>query len=255
MKLAAMQPYFFPYIGYFQCIHAVDKYLIYDRLNYIYQGWVDRNRLVDKSGQIFYIRPALKNASVSSLIAEIDLQPKQFWRNKLLKTLQLSYAKAPFYEETLALVTSILGYETESLADFNFFAIKAICEFLEIRTEVSNDCDKFNDLEQSLSGMKEMMVKNGEETVELKITRAVQLCKIEGADMFVNAIGGVELYPSSFFKEQNVELKFIRTFPIRYQQFNNDFVPGLSIIDVLMHNGKAGTQQLLTQYELIDGRK
>ncbi len=255
MKLAAMQPYFFPYIGYFQCIHAVDKYLIYDRLNYIYQGWVDRNRLVDKSGQIFYIRPSLKDASVSKLIGEIELQPKQFWRKKLIKTLQFSYAGAPFYEETLALVSNILSYETESLSEFNFLGIKSICEFLEIDTELSNDTQKFDELEKELSGLKEALLMNGEETVELKITRAVELCRIEGADTFINAIGGVDLYPSSFFKEQDVELKFIRTSPIRYTQFTADFVPGLSIIDVLMHNGKEGTKQLLTQYELIDGRK
>lgn len=250
MKLAIMQPYFFPYIGYFQCINAVDKYMVYDKLNYIYQGWVDRNRLVDKSGTIFYIRPQLKDASVSKLISEIRLQPKQFWRQKLIKTLKFSYAGASCFDETLALVSEILSYETESLSDFNFNAIKSICTFLEIGTELTNETQTYEALERELRVKSSELPPDAEEMPEIKVIRALKMCEMEGADVFINASGGAALYDKSVFKDQGIDLKFIHTNPIRYAQFGEEFFPGLSIIDVLMHNGKEGTKTLLTEYEL-----
>jgi hypothetical protein len=250
MKLAVMQPYFFPYIGYFQCIKAVDKYIVYDRLNYIYQGWVDRNRLVDKSGQIFYIRPQLKDASVSKLISEIQLQPRQFWRQKMIKTLKFSYAGAPYFDETLALISDILSYETESLSDFNFNAIKSICRFLDIETELTNEMQKYEALERELRNKDEALLEEAEEKPEVKVIRALKLCEMENANVFINAAGGAALYSKPVFKEQGIDLNFIRTNPIQYPQFTQEFFPGLSIIDVLMHNGKEGTKKLLTEYEL-----
>lgn len=250
MKLAVMQPYFFPYIGYFQCIKAVDKYIVYDRLNYIYQGWVDRNRLVDKSGQIFYIRPQLKDASVSKLISEIELQPKQFWRQKMIKTLKFSYAGALHFEETLTLISETLSYETDSLSDFNFNSVKRICSFLDIDTVLSNNMQPYEALERELRNSEEQLNPEEEEKPEIKVIRALKLCDMENASVFINATGGAALYSKPVFKEHGIELKFIRTNPIQYPQFKKEFFPGLSIIDVLMHNGKEGTKRLLTEYEL-----
>jgi hypothetical protein len=251
MKLAVMQPYFFPYIGYFQCISAVDKYIVYDKLNYIYQGWVDRNRLVDKSGKIFYIRPQLKDASTSRLISEIQLQPKQFWREKLLKTLKFSYAGAVYFEEALVPITQALAYETEFLSDFNFHSIKCICRFLDIDTELTNMTQGYEMLELELKDTANQRSLETISDLEIKVIRALRICETEKADVFINAIGGKELYDKSIFKKHNIELKFIRANEITYSQFAPNFFSGLSIIDVLMHNGKEGTKKLLTEYELI----
>ncbi len=251
MKLAVMQPYFFPYIGYFQAINAVDKYIVYDDLNYIYQGWVDRNRLVDKSGTVFYIRPQLINASVSSLISEIELHPKQFWRKKLLKTLSFTYAGADSFKETFNLIQEILLFETNSLSNFNFHAIKKIADYLEIKTQLVQEKTKYKNLEEELRTKRPSSNSEEHEQLETKLVRALEICTTEKATVFINAFGGQLLYKKEDFKKNGIDLFFIETKPYNYKQFTNTFYPHLSIIDVLMHNGKEKTQHLLNNYTLI----
>lgn len=255
MTIAIMQPYFFPYIGYFQAIKAVDKYIIYDDLNYIYQGWVDRNRLVDKRGQIFYIRPQLEGASVSKLISEIKFQQKQFWKNKLIKTLELSYAGAKHFEETMILIKEILEYDTMYLCDFNFNLIKKISTHLNLNTIIEKADNYYKSLELQLRAnekeLNQLFPDFMKKNMEIKVIRAIKICEYEKANVFINAIGGTELYDKSVFKEYGVDLKFIQSDSITYKQFSQNHFPYLSIIDVLMHNGKENTKALLNQYQLI----
>lgn len=254
MKLAIMQPYFFPYLGYFQAIEAVDKYIIYSDLNYIYQGWVDRNRLIDKSGQVFYIRPQLENASVSKLISEIELSKKPFWKNKLIKTLTFSYAGAKHHKETLGLITDILQGTEEKLCEFNFNSTKNICSYLGIKTKLVHETTKYKDLEAQLrspDAIQNHFPEYINNDIEIKVIRALKMCEAEDAKTFVNAIGGRELYSKEIFEQNKINLRFLETKSYDYKQFNESFTPHLSIIDVLMHNGKDRTRELINNYNLI----
>ncbi len=255
MTIAIMQPYFFPYIGYFQAIQAVDKYILYDDLNYIYQGWVDRNRLVDKGGNLFYIRPQLSNASVTKLISEINLQPTQYWKGKLLKTLQISYAGAAYFDETIKLIKEILSFETLFLSEFNIHSIQLISNHLNITTFIEKAHSNYKLLEEKLreepANIQDYLRELNQSSLEVKVIRAIKICQIESATTFINAIGGKELYDKNIFKKYDINLKFIQTDEIYYKQFGTNHFSNLSIIDVLMHNGKEQTKKILHNYQLI----
>lgn len=225
-----MQPYFFPYIGYWQLVNAVDKFVVYDDVNYINRGWINRNRILS-NGKDIYFNIILRKSSQNKLINEIEVDNSVDEINKRMKTLEISYAKAPFFKETIELVKEIFGCENFNLAGFLTNSIKAIAEYLDMHTEIiiSSDIEKNNDLHAQ--------------------DKIIDICKIIGADEYINPIGGQELYSYEMFDKQGIKLKFLKTDYIIYKQFNNKFIPSLSIIDVLMFNGKMKTIQLLNKYE------
>lgn len=226
-----MQPYFMPYIGYFQLINAVDKFIIYDDVNFIKKGWINRNTiLVNGNGFLFNI--PLKKVSQNKLINQIDIDEDSGWKTDLLKTIAISYNKAPFFLEIFPVIEDIIRYEEKNLAKFIKYSLRQICNFLSIETTImiASDIKKNNDLK-------------GQDKI-------IEICKIIEADNYINAIGGMALYNKDFFLRQNISLNFIKTTPIIYSQFNNEFTPWLSIIDVMMFNAPERIKDHLCQYEL-----
>ncbi len=254
MKLAIMQPYFFPYIGYFQAINAVDKYILYDNLNYIKEGWVHRNRILI-NGKPSYTLAQVQHKSSHKKIAEIALVEDNRWKLKLLKTLFLSYKSASFFDEIYMLIETILKKEVETLSEFNSNSIQTIANYLEIKTEISSDCSPYFALEKKLEAeilSKENFPEIQSEKMIHKVIRVLEICKHEKAKTFVNAIGGQELYYKDEFRNNGIELYFVQTLSHQYKQnSSNQFVPNLSIIDVLMNCGKQQTKQLLNEYTLL----
>jgi len=229
MIVGLMQPYLFPYIGYFQLINAVDKYVIYDDVNYIKGGWINRNNiLVNNNKQLFSI--SLENASPNRIINDIMIKDDF---TKFRKTIEQSYKKAPFFEKTNELISEIVSFNDRHLNSFIQNSILIINKYLEITTTVilSSELKKDN----SLKG-------------EAKV---ISICNLLGASMYINAIGGMSLYQQSNFIEYGIELKFLRTKEIIYKQFKNEFIPFLSIIDVLMFNDIELIKSLLNEYELV----
>ncbi|MFC0876132.1 WbqC family protein [Saccharicrinis sp. FJH2] len=229
MKVAIMQPYFFPYIGYYQLIHSVDKFVIYDDVNYIKQGWISRNRVLS-NGESIYFTLNLKGASSNKYINEIEVGDNKV---KLLKTIKQNYSKASNFDSIFPLVETILNNNESNLAQFLTYSIKSICSFLEINTEIYNSVDLGND--KSLKG---------EEKV-------IDICKVLNADMYINSIGGKTLYSYDHFQSHNIELKFLKSREFKYNQFKNSFVPWLSIIDVMMFNSITEIRKYLEDYILI----
>lgn len=229
MKLAIMQPYFMPYIGYFQTMAAVDKYVVYDDVQYIKGGWVARNNLL-VGGQRHMFTIQLKGASVNKNFNEIEIGDNF---KKLRHLLELNYCKAPYFEEVMSLLEDIFCYEDRNLARFLLNSYQKILDYLGIHTELilSSTIEKDN----SLKGK----------------DKVLEICHILGADTYLNAIGGQTLYDKDEFAKHGVELSFVKTDDIHYEQFGGEFEPGLSIIDVLIFNGREGTRKLLEQYELI----
>ena len=232
MKVCVMQPYFFPYLGYWQMISAVDTFVIFDDVNYINKGWINRNNIL-VNGQAWMFTLPLDKASQNKLINEIELGGDLKTREKILRTVQMSYKKAPFYDVIYPLVEKAFLNPQKNLALFLKDHFESVFDFLDIKTKIilSSDVEKDN----SLKGQDKIL----------------QICRKLDCDTYINTIAGEELYSYDAFAKQNMQLRFIKMKPVEYAQYKQPFVPNLSFIDVMMFNDKARIKDLLLQYDLI----
>lgn len=235
MKLGIMQPYFLPYIGYWQLLNAVDKYVIYDDVNFIKGGWIGRNRIL-LNGEPHYLNIQMSGASSNKKINEVGVKYDPVYINKSLKMLQAAYSKAPYYQEGCHLISDILQYKESNLALFLEHSIRIVCDYLGINTEllISSHLEKDNSL-------------HGQDKV-------IHICRKLGCDEYYNAIGGQTLYSYNDFKESGISLIFLQSNKIYYKQLDNDFVPDLSILDCIMFNPVDKIQKYLDDYILITGK-
>lgn len=228
MKLGIMQPYFLPYLGYWQLMAAVDKYVVYDDVNYIKGGWINRNNYLVQ-GQKKLVTFSLNGASPNKLINSLSIKDTF---SSFLGLLYSNYKKAPNYDIIMGLTKSIIEFDKSSLSLFIFNSIKEITKYLDIKTELllSSTIHKDNTLK-------------GQDKV-------LQICKLLNADEYYNAIGGQKLYDRKVFENNQLKLKFVNPKLTPYKQFSNEFVEGLSILDVLMFNPKERVKEMLLEYEL-----
>ena len=232
MKLGIMQPYFIPYFGYWQLMNAVDKYVIYDDVNFIKGGWINRNRIL-VNGEPKYFNVPMLGASPYKLINEVGVNNDRKLTDKNLRALEGAYRKAPYYGDVFPLMERVLESGKDDIASYIAESFRIIGEYLDIKTEfiISSDLEK--DCEQK-----------GQDKV-------LSICKLLGATEYYNAIGGQELYSFEDFKAQDITLKFLKTSDIVYEQFGNEFQPNLSIVDVMMFNSREQVQQMLKKYTLV----
>ena len=232
MKLGIMQPYFIPYIGYWQLMNAVDKYVIYDDVNFIKGGWINRNRIL-VNGEPKYFNVPMLGASPYKLINEVGVNNDRKLTDKNLRALEGAYRKAPYYGDVFPLMERVLESGKDDIASYIAESFRIIGEYLDIKTEfiISSDLEK--DCEQK-----------GQDKV-------LSICKLLGATEYYNAIGGQELYSFEDFKAQDITLKFLKTSDIVYEQLGNEFHPNLSIVDVIMFNSREQVQQMLQKYTLV----
>ena len=229
MKLGIMQPYFLPYIGYWQLINAVDEYVIYDDVSYIKGGWINRNKLLLNEKE-FMFNLILFGASPNKLINEIFVAENQ---SKLIKTIETAYKKASYFDNVFPVIRNIFEYENKNLARLIGNSIIQIANYLDVKTkfiyssEIEKDC-----------------LLKGQEKI-------LNICDIVQATEYCNAIGGMNLYNKLDFETNNIKLFFLKTQPIEYTQFNNTFVPNLSILDVMMFNSVEEINNMLDKYELV----
>lgn len=232
MKAAIMQPYFLPYIGYFQLIAAVDLFIMYDNIKYTKKGWINRNRML-QNGQAAVFSLPLKGDSDSLDVRDRELAG-DFKREKLLNQISGAYRPAPFFAQTFPVIEEVVRFEDRNLFRFVEHSIRRISQHLGITTEVRRSSDVAAD--HSLKSQ----------------DRVLALCEAVGAKNYVNPIGGVELYSRDDFKARGVKLEFITSKPFDYAQFDSDFVPWLSIADVMMFNPLAVIQDCVaTQFDLV----
>jgi hypothetical protein len=231
MKLAIMQPYFFPYIGYFQLIKSVDLFVVYDNIKYTKKGWINRNRFL-QNGKDADFTISLKKDSDLLDVKDRAVSP-DFDKKKLLDKIKEAYRKAPYFEKTFQLFEDVLNHDETNLFNYIYFSIKEVCQELGIKAKI---------IVSSTVGIDHSLKSQD---------KVIAICKNLGADVYINAIGGRELYAVETLKEQGIDLKFIKTKPFEYKQFENKFVPWLSIIDVMMFNGPSEISRLLDHYELI----
>jgi WbqC-like protein family len=232
MKMAIMQPYFFPYIGYWQLIHAVDRFIIYDDVNFIKRGWVNRNRILINGEATYIVAPIIK-ASQNKKICDLSLDPWPVWKDKMVKSIEMAYRKSPFFAQLYPLIEKLICHEADNLSDYLSHQLQAMASFTGIKTEfvVTSRFYGNNDL-------------SGE-------ARILDICKREGATTYINPQGGQALYDTETFHNAAIDLRFIVMRPISYKQRANRFVPHLSIIDALMEIGPVEIMHHLDAFDLV----
>lgn len=218
-----------PYIGYFQLMKAVDKYVVYDDVNYIKGGWANRNHiLINGEKEMFTV--TLQKASQNKLFNEIVIGDDF---KKLMKTLQMNYSRAINFDQTMVLMERIISFPNKQLAVFIANSFREILSYLSVETEIlmSSEIPKDNSL-------------RGKDKI-------IQICEILGADTYYNAVGGKNLYDQEEFREHGITLNFVDSLPQVYSQLHTrEFVSGLSMVDVLMNNTKDEVNRLLDSFQL-----
>lgn len=231
-SLAIMQPYFFPYLGYFQLIASVDKFVLLDDVHMIRQGWVNRNNIL-LQGKAHLISIPVQKASQNKLICDLELVDSAMWREKMFKTLRQAYSKAPYFSDVEPLVASVLQFPNNSLSHFVLQSITSVAEYIGLKTKFVPSSSVY--LNAYLKGQE----------------RIIDICLQEHAGSYINAIGGQDLYSKKAFSDKGISLQFVKMRSVDYQQFGANFVPSLSIIDVLMFNSREQIAGLLMEKDLL----
>jgi hypothetical protein len=232
MRLAIMQPYLLPYIGYFQLIGAVDEFVVYDNIKYTKKGWINRNRMLQNGTDVMFSVP-LKSGSDTLNVREREVAP-DFNATKLLNQFKGAYQRAPHFEQTFPLIERVIRYGERNLFAYLHHAITAVCDHLAIRTpvRVSSTIGIDHDLKAQ--------------------DKVLAICRELGATTYINAIGGLELYDRAAFAAAGIDLKFIQSRPFTYPQFGGEFQPWLSILDVLMFNPTEAVQHAISEnFDLV----
>ena len=220
-----------PYIGYWQLLAAVDRFVVYDNIQYAKKGWVNRNRFLRNGADAFFTLPLKKGSDFLDIcdraIAD-DFDPKS-----ILNPLASAYRKAPFVDEVLPLVEEIVTAAPRNLFEYLRHSLAATARYLEIRTPIV--VSSTVPIDHRLKAERKVLA----------------ICQALGATRYVNAIGGRELYSAPAFAAQGIELKFIQTRPVAYQQYDHPWVAGLSIVDVMMFNSRDAVRAMLREYDLV----
>ena len=233
MKTAIMQPYLFPYIGYFQLMNSVDNFVIFDDVNFIMRGWINRNNILNNGSKFLFSIP-LEKPSQNKLICDTKLSFSEKDKIKFLKLLTFSYKKSPFFNEAYDLISKIILFNETDLVEYINYSFKIICDYIGIETKILRS-SKIN-YDKSLKAS----------------DKIIDICKLVGGKTYVNLPNGRVLYNNKDFELNEIELKFINTLDdkIIYKQFDNIFIPNLSIIDILMFNSKQDVNFFVNQFDL-----
>lgn len=230
MKLAIMQPYFFPYLGYFQLIKCVDTFVLYDNIEFTKTGWIRRNRILNFDRDRYIVVP-LKKASDYSRICELEISETYDYK-KMLRVIKGAYERSPYFNDTFQFLKDIIQPDNQYLFGYLLSIIKRLCAYLEIQTKFI--------ISSSIS------VNHSLKSQE----KVIALCTSLNADQYINPIGGQTLYDKCSFAKSGIKLLFHRMSNFTYNQFKIQFIPNLSIIDVMMFNSKEKMKELLNCYEL-----
>ena len=240
MKLGIMQPYFFPYLGYFSLIQNIDLFIVYDTVQYIKQGWINRNRILhpNRSGWQ-YISVPVESASFHSSyrtpILNIKISNKKPWKERILNQLAHYEKATPFASTAIDFVRECLAINETSISRLNVSILEKCTNLLEI---------EFQYLFSSLLNIEPDPIHSAEE-------RILDLCDFLGAKEYVNLPGGTNLYNAEKFKKRGIKLTFLNLPTFVYQTAKYSFEPNLSIIDLLMWNKPDDINSFLKEHQKI----
>lgn len=226
MKIAIMQPYLFPYLGYFQLIAAVDKFIILDDVNYKKKGWINRNNILLDGNPYTFTMP-ISSASQNTKINQLYLPESNQWARRFLKTIAQAYGRARHFQQVSQLLEEILTYSQRNLSDYLSNAIVRVCGYIGMGTEIIGS--------SSVYGNSELKSEQ----------RIIDICVQMRATKYINSPGGRALYKSESFDKYGIELEFLPSLDASYRQWTDTFTPNLSIIDAMMFNSPSELAALL----------
>lgn len=232
MKLAIMQPYFFPYIGYFQLMAAVDRWVTHDDVNFMRQSWINRNQILVSCKAFMFSLPLEHSSSFRAIHETCLASDGGRSRQKLFKTIEQSYRKAPHFHQVYDLIKGVFARSVENMGQLAYDSVCAVARYLDLSVEIVPTSRHYEN-----GHLK------GEE-------RVLDICRREAATEYFNLPGGKALYNRKTFAEAGVTLNFIQPVQLPYRQYDCAFVPWLSIIDVMMFNGPDTVRSMLNQYEV-----
>ncbi len=226
MKIAIMQPYFLPYLGYFQLINIADKFVVYDNVQYIKRGWMNRNRYLLNNKDNYFIIPVKKFPHQQKII-KITIS-KKYDREKILRKFYNAYSKAPYFEETFKLLTDVIKFPSQNFFEYTLFSISRICEHLNIKTKIV--------ISSKINYNHKLKSEN----------KVINICNSLNGKIYINPEGGNKIYKKENFKKFKLNLRFLHTEDYKYKQFDEKtFIPKLSIVDTLMFNSKKKVKELI----------
>lgn len=233
MKIGVMQPYLFPYIGYFQLIWSSDKFVLHDDVQYIRQGWINRNQIILHNRKFLFVFSVKHDDYSKNINERFYTDAFEVEAKKLLKNIDQSYSKAPHFAEVRVLLADVFASSERNVSRFNTLSIKKTCQYIGIDTEILGSSEmKF---EKSL----------------VAEPRVIAINKELGSTHYINPIGGLELYSKEKFQENGMQLSFLRSNLPLYEQSTTEFIPSLSIIDVMMNCSKKTIHEMLKDYDLV----
>jgi len=237
MKIGIMQPYFFPYLGYISLIKHTDEFMLFDPVQFIRHGWIERNRILKPGAGWQYISVPLQKHEQTAKIQDIKIDNSQNWQEKLLAQLQHYKKKAPYYKQTIDVIKSGLSSKTDSITKLNFNTLNATCQYLNIPF----NCSIFSERNLTI------------EPVNAPDEWALNICKALKYAEYWNPPGGQEFFDDAKYRAAGIKLVFQKPVLQFYSQRRGpeNFEPGLSIIDVMMFNNPEQINEMLNQFQLI----
>jgi len=236
MKVGIMQPYFLPYIGYFSLIKHTERFILLDSVQFIRHGWIERNRILKPGSEWQYISVPLIKHSRDSKIRDIRIKNALDWRNNIFCQLEHYKKRAPFYRDTIEVLKTAFNIETESIVQLNAHALKTVCGYIGVRLNV----DIFSEIHLSI------------DDVKAPDEWALNICKALGnISEYWNPESGLEFFDRSKYYKAEIDIKFLSMNIPKYSQRRPEFVPRLSIIDVMMFNKPENINEMLDDYLLL----
>lgn len=232
MTLAIMQPYLFPYIGYWQLINTVDTFVIYDNIQFSKKGWFHRNNILLNGKKTLFSIPLKKDSDSLDVVDRFISDDAYKEINKIIRQIEIAYKKAPYFVDVFPMIKEILENDERNLFKYIYSSVLKIRDYLEIDTKII--ISSTIDIDHSLKSQ----------------DKVIALNKVLNATRYINPIGGTELYDFEKFQKENIELAFLNSNVPGYNQFEKEFVPYLSIIDVLMFNNIEEIKKMLIEYKL-----
>ena len=216
MSVAIMQPYFLPYIGYFQLAAAVDKFVMYDNIEYVKKGRINRKRFL-RNGNAEYFSVPLNKGSDYLHVNQRKISPT-FDCRKMIAQMAGAYSKAPYYHDIIPTFKEIISFQSNDLFEYLHHSLQKL--FLLLHIDVPIIVSSEVDIDHAIKGQEKL----------------ISICQNLQSASYLNSIGGIPIYKTDDFKSAGIALQFLKSNAFLYPQFDNPFVPNLSIIDVLMFN-------------------
>lgn len=232
MTIAIMQPYLFPYIGYWQLINAVDTFVIYDNIQFSKKGWFHRNNILLNGKKTLFTIPLKKDSDSLDVIDRLISDDADKIINKIIRYIENAYKKAPYFKDVFPVVKNIFQNDERNLFKYIYNSVLKICHYLEIDTKII--------ISSSI---------NIDHTLKSQ-DKVIALNKALNATKYINPIGGNELYEYEKFQNENIELAFLNSNVPEYNQFGKEYIPYLSIVDIMMFNSREEIKKMLTEYKL-----